>query len=144
MNTDPLTPVVFPVTAVPKERITVTKFPVQFLHNVTVNDDGRLAVIDRYGDPQRHRPTDTYRQVAYLLVEAASAREAAEAAFGISNGYPHGDANHAAAREYTDKQIRSMVPGDVISVTTPDGPLTLAALPIGWTDIDLDELRVVD
>lgn len=97
-----------------------------------------LAIFLRgHGDDDRHAyPGDRVRKAGNFVVDAESAQGAAEIAYAIGNG-----ASDQSERYYAQK-VRSMSAGDLVTVETPDGPVTFACESEGWRAVDFGEFAV--
>lgn len=91
------------------------------------------AIFMRVGDEPKARPGDRVRKAGNFVVDAVCTEHAADIAFMIGNG-----ASDQSERYYAQK-VRSMSAGDLVTVETPDGPVTFACESEGWRAVDFGE-----
>jgi hypothetical protein len=117
-------------------------YRIEFLLNVTRTPEGRLAVFDRHGTPSRCRAGDVLQLAGTLTADLDHPGEGLEYAFEAGNT----PQDLPQARTYRSWSCRSVSPGDVVRVATPDGRecLTSACLPLGWEPVDLADYRIAD
>lgn len=118
---------------------------VDVLHNITRDDEGRMAIYtrpyDEIGAPA-HQPGDTLQVVGTMdAKEQPDARAAAEQMWVAGNS-PEASVITAIYRSW---RVRSLCMGDVVRVHTgPDVTEDLVAVRTGWEPVDLSTYVIIE
>lgn len=117
---------------------------VNVFHNVTTDEDGRLAIFARFGDEPRIKPGDELQLVGVLDLPDAGKHpiHAADFVYQIGN-VPYGS---SYTKTYRSWGVRSLSAGDVLAIEQGEGDKiavdTYGCEPVGWTPMDLGQFKL--